>query len=383
MDEKKKSLKMIIIGAVTAALILAVIVASVFADGGNREYDTHLEMAQKYLDELNYEQAVVELRLAIEIEPKDSAAYFALADVYVAMEDYGNAMAVLEEGYAAAGNGELAAERERIAGEYAELQERERREQERQAEEFYEKYAELYTFAEEEVYLWLGTSEYRYLTFAEWEQAYGRVTEQLEQYLVDLDGTEGLPEQLYQDNAIGVRVESSMYFTKGRAYRYLAAAYLCMGKLEECLRVRTEWAEFCGRPDLVQDGDHRYYEDVVFADGEGEYDRYGRPISVYWESSVVDGLILDTYTYEESHGGRSHFTRTASDGQLLEEVYWTYDSEGRILQQYITGENGGVAYNYAYTGNHSFVLSRYQEAGDRTDQLGEHFYDEYGREIYP
>lgn len=368
---------MIIIGAVAVALIIVAIVVSVFAaGGGNKEYDTHLEVAQKYLDELNYEQAVVELRMAIEIEPKDSAAYFALAEVYVTMGDYENAMAALEEGYAATGDEEFPAERERIAGEYAELQEQERKEQEQHAEEFYEKYAELYTFAQEEVYLWLGGDYLRYLTFAEWEQAYGRVVEQLEQYLADLDGTEGLPEILYQDDAEGVSVESILYFTKGGAYRYLAAAYLRMGKLEECLRVRTEWAEFCDRPDLVQDGNHGYYEA-----GDYEYDRYGRLTSLYWESVNESGLV--TFTYEESHDGWSHSTSIASGGQLLEEADCTYDSEGRILRWHrvITGENRGVTYDYAYTGNHSFVLSSFSDGGGSAQPFGEQFYDEYGRTI--
>ena len=104
----KKQSRIVIVGVIAAALILIGIVAIAFAAGGGKsKYDTQLEMAQKYLDELNYEQAIVELRMAIEIEPDNSEAYFVLAEVYVAMEDYESAITVLEEGYAATGDTEL------------------------------------------------------------------------------------------------------------------------------------------------------------------------------------------------------------------------------------------------------------------------------------
>lgn len=384
---------MIVIGAVTAAILLAAIVASVFAaGGGSREYNAHMEMAQKYLDELDYEQAVVELRLAIEIKPKDSAAYLTLADVYVTMGDYGNAIAVLEEGYDATGDEELPEERERIAGEYAKVQEQERIEQERQEqerkeqeqkereqriEEFYEKYAELYSFVTEEVDV-VGRQNimgsFRFLTYAEWEQACGGLVEQLEQYLADLDGTEGLPEELYDDEWYGLSVEDSVYFTQNAAYEHLAYIYLYMGKLEECLRVRTEWAEFCDRPDLVQDGNHGYDEE-----SDVEYDRYGR--ITYWLYDDHERI----YVYEESHNGVTHLTTTCP--WWLGEDDYTYDSEGRILHIHkVTTESsdGSVSVwdaDYVYTGNHSYVKTetRTNTAGYIYDsQSEEQFYDEYG-----
>ena len=49
------------------------------------------------MDELNYEKAIAELELAIEIEPNNAEAYIALAEVYVEMGDYEEAVAILEE----------------------------------------------------------------------------------------------------------------------------------------------------------------------------------------------------------------------------------------------------------------------------------------------
>ena len=47
-----------------------------------------LEFGEKYLSELNYEQAIASWQLAIEIDPKCIDAYFGLAESYLAMGDY-------------------------------------------------------------------------------------------------------------------------------------------------------------------------------------------------------------------------------------------------------------------------------------------------------
>lgn len=410
---KKKQSKILIAVAVAALLIAATVTVVISVSGGVNEYDAHLEMAQKYLTELNYEQAVVELRLAIEVEPNDSMAYVALAEVYIAMGDYENAMAVLEEGYAVVGDAEILEERERIAGEYAELQEQEQKEREQQeqeqkereqqeqaqkAEEFYEKYAELYALVWEEVlyaFVWdevfpegsgptfrYHTFE-RYLTNAECEQAYGAVAEQLEQYLADLEELEGLPNELYEADSESCDVDNTTYFTKTGAYKWLADIYRHMGKLEECLQVRTEWAAFCDRPDLVQDGNRGYDEDSAY-----EYDKYGRVTSCYYESG--ESNVQDIWTYEEPHDGAAHWTATGS-GELWEDDY-TYDSEGRIMHRHrvITLENVGVVtidHEYTFTGNNSYVItSTTVNPNGHTEgptQLEERFYDEYGKEISP
>lgn len=379
MDKiKRKKQTGILIAVTAAALLIAVIVAVIFSVSSDaNEYDIHLEAAQKYLDELDYEQAVVELRMAIEIEPNNSAAYLTLAETYVAMGDYENALTALDEGYAATGDPELSAERERIA---AELQEQERKEQEQQVKGFYEEYAELYTFATDEVFAG-GRGQFdRYLTYTEREQVYGGVAEQLEQYLADLDEMEGLPDDLYNADWTGCGVDNITYFTQAGAYSSLSKAYLYMGKLEDCLRVRTEWAECCDRPDLVQDGNQGYDETT-----SSEYDRYGRCISYYYEPNDEQSYWI----YGEPHDGATHWMET-SPRELWEDDY-TYDSEGRISHWHrvITREDEGVTvldFDYAYTGNNSYVITYTCVNPDgHTEgptQWEEQFYDEYGTEIY-
>lgn len=58
-----------------------------------------LELGQKYLAEMNYEQAIVAFTKVIEIDPKNIEAYFSLSDIYVVMDDMENAVSILEQGY--------------------------------------------------------------------------------------------------------------------------------------------------------------------------------------------------------------------------------------------------------------------------------------------
>ena len=69
---------------------------------------------------LNYEAAIAAYEEAIAIEPKCEEAYLGLAEVYAAMGEYDQAIAVLEEGYDATGSSAML---DRIA-EIEELQSR-------------------------------------------------------------------------------------------------------------------------------------------------------------------------------------------------------------------------------------------------------------------
>jgi hypothetical protein len=57
-----------------------------------------LELGEKYLLELDYEQAVVQFTTLIEIEPKNSRAYTGLAEAYIGLGDTDKAIEVLRQG---------------------------------------------------------------------------------------------------------------------------------------------------------------------------------------------------------------------------------------------------------------------------------------------
>ena len=94
----KKSTKLTI-GIVLVVAIICVVAVIVFADASKEknEYDNHLTASQRYLDELDYENAIAELENAIEIEPNNAKAYMALSEIYEKLEEYENAVLVLEQ----------------------------------------------------------------------------------------------------------------------------------------------------------------------------------------------------------------------------------------------------------------------------------------------
>lgn len=62
-------------------------------------YEHYVKVAQKYLSEEDYEQAIVEFNKAIEKNPQLEYAYLGLSGVYVRMEEYDEAIGVLQNGY--------------------------------------------------------------------------------------------------------------------------------------------------------------------------------------------------------------------------------------------------------------------------------------------
>ena len=65
------------------------------------------DLGLRYLEDGNYEEAIIAFTAAIEIDPKRVEAYNQLARVYLAMDDPDGAAAALEQGVAATGDEDL------------------------------------------------------------------------------------------------------------------------------------------------------------------------------------------------------------------------------------------------------------------------------------
>ena len=114
--------------SVRAGLLVIVLIVAVGIAGLNvrsvqrrKEYNGHVEAAEKYLTELDYEQAIAEYTLALEIEPKSEEMLNALEQTYLAyaqsLADEGEwerAIAVLDEGVWRIGGEHLTEKREEI-----------------------------------------------------------------------------------------------------------------------------------------------------------------------------------------------------------------------------------------------------------------------------
>ena len=98
---EKHTKTIITIAAVLIAVITAAIISiiAIQATPANR-VKTQLRLAQKYLNELNYEQAVLAYQEAISIDPKCEKAYLAIADIYIQTNEEDKAVAILEQAQA-------------------------------------------------------------------------------------------------------------------------------------------------------------------------------------------------------------------------------------------------------------------------------------------
>lgn len=96
------------IGIVAAAVILALGVAFAAMGGTDtvRMYQ-QLSLGNRYLDEMEYEQAIAAFEEAIEIAPNKPDPYIALAEVYMEMGDYDKAIEVLMEGLEETGSSKI------------------------------------------------------------------------------------------------------------------------------------------------------------------------------------------------------------------------------------------------------------------------------------
>lgn len=90
--------KVIFISAVAALLLTGGLVTAIAVNNGSHSAESIMALAERYLNEQNYEKAVIEFLRVIEIEPMNVDAYLGLAEAYLAMGDTENAVRVLQTG---------------------------------------------------------------------------------------------------------------------------------------------------------------------------------------------------------------------------------------------------------------------------------------------
>ena len=86
---------------ITALLLAAILLLSLAACGAKDPWQEKYDLGMRYLNEGNYQEAVIAFEAAIEIDPKRPEAYLGAAEAYIAADDIDAAIAILEKGYAA------------------------------------------------------------------------------------------------------------------------------------------------------------------------------------------------------------------------------------------------------------------------------------------
>lgn len=97
-DTKRRSrFKITAVIAILALIIAGVAVITVGGAPQKIKINRMMKTAQRYLEEMQYEQAVLAYDAVIEIEPKHLPAYMGKANTYVAMEDIENAVSTMSK----------------------------------------------------------------------------------------------------------------------------------------------------------------------------------------------------------------------------------------------------------------------------------------------
>lgn len=99
-SDKKKKIK-IVLSTVLAVLCLLLIVGGVWLGIGisrEKRYEKQISLGDKYLEELDYENARIAFENAIEISEKKAVGYVKLAVLYIKTGDYESALETVEKG---------------------------------------------------------------------------------------------------------------------------------------------------------------------------------------------------------------------------------------------------------------------------------------------
>jgi tetratricopeptide (TPR) repeat protein len=193
---KENSKRRILIVSAIAIVVVIIVVAAIVVNGSGSKNNLRdqLDLAEQYLSDLDYEQAIAAYEQALEIDPKCEEAYLALADIYVTLEDYDKAFEILNEGYEQTGAEsitkkieeiqDLLAEQENTLEEVSEEKIKEEPETEIEEESEQETF-----FSEEEledtVYVDYTFDLSRFNVSIFGKQMYEWTAEELRQYLID------------------------------------------------------------------------------------------------------------------------------------------------------------------------------------------------------
>ncbi len=96
-----------VIGIAAALVVIAGALIFFLGSSSVKELQKQLDLGQKYLEEINYEEAVVAFKAAIEIDPMSVDAYLGLVEVYIRTGDFDTALEYAKKGYEMTGDERL------------------------------------------------------------------------------------------------------------------------------------------------------------------------------------------------------------------------------------------------------------------------------------
>ncbi len=107
-EEKQKRKRILIIVLTIGVLLFAgLLVRSIVLGGNGNKLQKQLNLGTKYLDDMDYEQALVAFEAALDIDPMNADAYLGIVEVYIRINEFEKALEVAKEGYEVTGDERL------------------------------------------------------------------------------------------------------------------------------------------------------------------------------------------------------------------------------------------------------------------------------------
>lgn len=99
---KKKDNKGIIIAVIVAMIVLVIVViltgVIAISNSPNSRAKKQLELGNRYLTEMDFDQAIAAYKVVLEIDPKNVDAYIGLSDAYLGQDDRTETISILSDG---------------------------------------------------------------------------------------------------------------------------------------------------------------------------------------------------------------------------------------------------------------------------------------------
>ena len=334
--------------AVMVVVVAIVVVVMATVGGSKNPYDRHMELAQRYLDDLQYEQAIAEYKAAIEIEPKNEEAYLALADIYVQQGDYEAALDILNQGLEQTESGELKVHAETVSKQYEAVQAL-------QAEQV-RKEEQLAREAEEE-----RENEEKEREEAERakEIAYSQHMEAAKQYIMEENYGQALKEY---DAAL------ELYSDRADVYLAMAELYVMMEDFETAWKVLKQGITKTNDEKL-----ENYLHEIRAGKTETLYTNDGQTIINYYG----DNGNIETKIIYDANGMVSSIVEFNTNGNMVKSTQYS-DGEIELIREY--NEDGKIVKKIQYLYGEIWLIREYNEAGRIVREIEYHYEEKFSEE---
>lgn len=389
MEKSNIKRRMLIICAALVVL-LGVFSFIIYSTGNDeRKFTAQLELGQKYLSELNYEQAVAAFREALDISPDNFEAIEGLVDAYlgwadklISEENYDRALEVLTEGISYTNDQRLIDKK----AEVEKLIEISKFDYETFSKQFTSLFEDLNNMSFVYAVKSSGYNEYLSwgVTYDTKKESLAPAISGLEEYISFLEDHRERPElaQYFEGNDIDWNTRpvyydryalDNEYYSIMLACNTLAGYYLNCGEFDKCLYYKQKEAEYMHMPEIAEDG-FGYTQD----NGDSiTFDKYGRVTHMY--ETYPSGNIMDeSYTYSDGIACASGIDCYYSDSNNRTISTYTYEN-GRLVSSDSKSSLNGTSshYDYIYEGDNCTELTSFD--GDAPFESEHYQIDRFGK----